>query len=92
MKEHTIYILHSIQIFQSKTPLGNGYVYYRYHGERELEPHIALTHGSAIRMRAELKKEYEQRGLRVSVHIETFRTRKRTFVEAIERYRTEVGA
>lgn len=92
MKKVTIYILKPTQFFRSATPMGNGYVYYHYHGERELEPRVFFSMREAMLKKRELMREYEARGLEVIISEESFTTGKRELVEAIERYRIEVGA
>lgn len=91
MKQQVIYIIRPVQIFLSFTRLGNGRILQHYCGERELEPRIAFSNTEEIKLRRQLEKEYEARGLRVVLHVEQFRTGKRAFVEAIEKYKAEVG-
>ena len=91
MKQQVIYIIRPKQIFVSFTEMGNGYVWQHYHGERELEPRIAFSPREESKLRRELEREYEARGMRVVFNVQQFRTGKRIFVEAIERYKAEVG-
>lgn len=92
MKKVTIYILKPTQFFRSVTPMGNGYSYYNYRGERELEPLVFFNMREAMLKKRALMQEYEARGLEVIVTYESFTTGKRELVEAIEKYRIEVGA
>lgn len=91
MKQQVIYIIRPKQIFLSFTELGNGRIWQHYCGERELEPRIAFSHIEEIKLRREMEKEYKARGLRVILCTEQFRTGKKAFVEAIERYKVGVG-
>jgi hypothetical protein len=91
MKQQTIYIIRPIQIFVSFHDMGNGYTWQHYHGERELEPRIAFSLLEEEKLRREMKKEYEAKGIKVILQAETFRTGKKVFIEAIEKYKTEVG-
>lgn len=91
MKQQTIYIIRPIQIFVSFHDMGNGYTWQHYHGERELEPRIAFNAFEEAKLRREMEREYKAKGLRVIFQYETFSTRKRVFIEAIEKYKTEVG-
>jgi hypothetical protein len=92
MKKITIYILKPTQFFRSVTPMGNGYACYNYHGERELEPLIFFSMREARLKKRTLMQEYEAKGLKVIIATESFTTGKREFMEAIEKYRIEVGA
>lgn len=91
MKQQVIYIIRPIQIFVSFTDMGNGYVWQHYHGERELEPRIAFSPREESKLRKELKQKYEAKGLRVVFNVKQFRTGKKVFIEAIEKYKAEVG-
>ena len=91
MKQQVIYIIRPKQIFVSFTYMGNGTVWQHYHGERELEPRIALSPREENKLRRELRQEYEAKGMRVVFDVQQFRTGKRIFVEAIEKYKAEVG-
>ena len=92
MKKVTIYILKPTQFFRSVTPMGNGYAYYHYHGERELEPLVFFSMQEAMLKKRALMQEYEAKGLEVIIAAESFTTGKKELVEAIEKYRIEVGA
>ena len=91
MKQQVIYIIRPKQIFVSFTNMSNGDVWQHYHGERELEPRIALSPREENKLRRELKQKYEAKGMRVIFDVQQFRTGKRIFVEAIEKYKAEVG-
>ena len=91
MKQQVIYIIRPKQIFLSFIELSNGRVLQHYCGERELEPRIAFSNIEEIKLSRQLKKEYEAKGLRVILHVEQFRTGKKAFIEAIEKYKAEVG-
>ena len=91
MKQQTIYIIRPIQIFVSVHDMGNDYAWQHYHGERELEPRIAFNILEERKLRREMEKEYKAKGLKVVLQAETFITRKKIFIEAIEKYKTEVG-
>lgn len=91
MKQQIIYIIRPKQIFVSFHDMGNGYTWQHCHGERELEPRIAFSPSEERKLRREMREEYRAKGIRVILEAETFRTGKKTLIEAIEKYRTEVG-
>lgn len=91
MQFQTIYIIRPIQIFVSHTDMGNGYVWQHYHGERELAPRVALSYQEERKIVSELRREYERKGLRVVFEYEQFRTGKKIYIEAIEKYKAEKG-
>lgn len=91
MQFQTIYIIRPIQIFVSNTDMVNGYTRQHYHGERELAPRVALSLQEERKIVSELKREYELKGLEVVFERKQFRTGKKTYIEAIEKYKTEKG-
>ena len=56
-----------------------------------LPPHIAFSYEEAKKKKLLLCQDYEERGINVLIDIKRFATGKKKNVEAINKYREEVG-
>lgn len=57
----------------------------------DLPPHIAFSYKEAMQKKLFLRQSYEERGINVCINIERFATGKKKDIEAINKYREEVG-
>lgn len=56
-----------------------------------LPPHIAFSYEEAKKKKLLLHQDYEKRGINVRIDIKRFATGKKKNIEAINKYREEVG-